>query len=45
MCGLGKCIKSLPSNKVISKVSYPQGFPFRPNNSRYLCLVHDIIKE
>ncbi|KEH41935.1 hypothetical protein MTR_1g057770 [Medicago truncatula] len=28
----------LPSNKVISKVSYPQGLSFRPNSSRYLFL-------
>ena len=28
----------LPSNKVISKVSYPHGLSFRPNNYRYLFL-------
>jgi len=28
----------LPSNKMISKVSYPHGLSFRPNNSRYLFL-------
>lgn len=34
----------LRSNKVISKVSYPQGLPFRPNKSRYLFLQVDGIK-
>jgi len=28
----------LPSNKVISRVWYPHGLSFRPNNSRYLFL-------
>jgi len=29
---------SVSSNKVISRVSYPQGLSFRPNNSCYLFL-------
>ena len=34
----------LPSNKVISRVSYPHGLSFLPNNSRYLffCKFDDI---
>jgi len=28
----------LPSNRVISRVLYPHGLPFRENNPRYLFL-------
>jgi len=45
MCGLDKCIKLLPSNKVISRVSYPHGLLFRPNNSRYFFLSLTINKR
>jgi len=39
---VGSVRNPLPSNKVISRVSYPQGLSFRPNNSRYLFEVDDI---
>jgi len=41
MCGLGKCIKLLQSNKVISRVAYPHGLLFRPKKLCYLFLGDD----
>ncbi|KEH40720.1 hypothetical protein MTR_1g033780 [Medicago truncatula] len=36
---MASVLNRLPSNKVISRISYPHGLSFRPNNSRYLFLL------